>query len=378
LIANHLIGRGVAGSDDKRSRRWLVAGIFLNVTFLCWFKFPGLFPSVIGPAHILGATGLPLGVSFFTIQQIMYLMDIRERLAAPATLFDHAQAMLYFPCISAGPIIHPRDLLRELHSDEKRNWSEDILRGAVRFAIGLFKKTVIADNLGVVVSAGYAAKGDLGIVEALAICSFFTLQVYFDFSGYSDMAIGVGRMLGHTVPENFNNPLRANSISDFWQRWHMTLTTFITTYLFTPLVRLGGKVTTSKAMAAIVIAMALAGVWHGSGLGFLIFGLFHGVGLAVRLAWKASKRRLPDGLGTLVTFLFVAIAFIFFRGTRPWNGLDRSLFALRRARTHKPILVTGQSSHNRARFGFGHPSLMLRNSIWVGIFGTDIDAGCVD
>jgi alginate O-acetyltransferase complex protein AlgJ len=127
------------------------------------------------------------------------------------------------------------------------------------------------------------------------------------------MAIGVGRMLGHTLPENFDNPLRATSISDFWQRWHMTLTAFITSYLFTPIVRSWGRVTTRKAMAAMIIAMTIAGAWHGSGWVFLVFGLIHGVGLALRLAWKASKRKMPDGPGTALTFLFVTFAFIFFR-----------------------------------------------------------------
>jgi D-alanyl-lipoteichoic acid acyltransferase DltB (MBOAT superfamily) len=207
LLVNHFVGLCIAKHDEAKSRLWLTTGIAFNVALLCWFKYPGLFPAAIGATRFLANAGLPLGISFFTVQQIMYLMDIREKLAAPATLFDHAQAILYFPSVTAGPITRPQDIIRELHSEKKRDWMEDIGRGLVRFALGLFKKIVIADNLAVVVSAGYAATAELGAVEAFVVCCCVTLQVYFDFCGYCDMAIGVGRMLGHTVPENFDNQI---------------------------------------------------------------------------------------------------------------------------------------------------------------------------
>ncbi len=303
LGMNHIAGVVAASADEKRSRRGMMAGIVANILLLCWFKYSGT------------SAALPLGVSFFTIQQVRYLVDVYERRTAPDSLFDHALTIIYFPYISAGPITRPRDIVREFHSAASEEGAENVARGLIRFTLGLAKKTLLADNLAIIVNAGYGATESLGFLEAWILCCCCTLQVYFDFGGYSDMAIGVARMLGHRLPENFNNPLRARSITEFWQRWHMTLTTFITTYLYTPILRAMGKVSRAKAMIATLAAMAIAGVWHGSGAVFLIFGLLHGAGLCVHLLWKGTRRSMPDWTGNVITLAFVTLAFIFFRAS---------------------------------------------------------------
>lgn len=344
LFVNHWVARMVARTAEEASGRWLAVGIAFNVLLLGWFKYSGI--GLFGRAAIL-----PLGISFFTIQQVRYLMDIREKLAGPDTLFDHAQTIVYFPNITAGPITRPRDMVSQFRAARTRDRSEDLAIGFVRLVLGLAKKTVIADNLALIVTAGYDAAGKLGVLEALLVCCCCTLQVYFDFSGYSDMAIGIALMLGHTLPENFDNPLRARSITEFWQRWHMTLTGFITTYLYTPLLRAFGKVTRPKAMAATMISMTIAGVWHGSGVVFLIFGILHGAGLCAHLAWKASKRVMPDAAGTTLTFLFVSLAFIFFRspGLTAARDMVSSLAGLHGftspvARVDNPVYVALRSN----------------------------------
>jgi D-alanyl-lipoteichoic acid acyltransferase DltB (MBOAT superfamily) len=186
-------------------------------------------------------------------------------------------------------------------------------RGVFLFAQGLAKKVVFADTFATIADTGFAAVGHLSCVEAWAFSLAYTLQIYFDFSGYSDMAVGSAWILGFDIPQNFKAPYIAKSISEFWQRWHISLSNFITNYLYTPLLRGMGKATLRTSAIATLLAMGIAGLWHGPGWTYIVFGLMHGAALAINQYWKKSKRRLPDGLGWLLTFLFVNATFIVFR-----------------------------------------------------------------
>jgi D-alanyl-lipoteichoic acid acyltransferase DltB (MBOAT superfamily) len=302
ILANFFFAGTIAGTEK---RGWLAAGIGFNVVLLCFFKYGGAFG---------WKTGFPLGVSFFTIQQVIYLVDVSEQLYKPAPLFHHALAVSYFPCVSAGPIVRIRDLTKQF---QKAALPDDngagLSVGLLRLAVGLFKKVVLADSLALVVNAGFQNAASVSAGEAWLSSALYVLQLYLDFSGYCDMAVGIALMMGHTIPENFTRPLNATSITDFWQNWHITLTNFITAYLYTPMVRAWENVTIAKAMCSTLVAMTIAGVWHGSGWQFFIFGLLHGIALASHQLWKNRKFKMGNALGRILTLLFLVLAFLFFR-----------------------------------------------------------------
>lgn len=297
-------------------RRWLVFGLVADVGALAVFKYSAFVLENVAAAsgrtapHV--AFALPLGLSFFTIQQIMYLVDCYEGLITPAPLLDHAVAMSFFPTISAGPITSARDFYPQL-DDRGRVRADAGARGLLLFAIGLVKKVVLAQAFQTLVEWAYKDVRALGPLEAWLTSIGYTFQIYFDFSGYTDMALGIGLMLGLSLPPNFNSPLQATSIIDFWNRWHITLTKFITTYLYTPMARAGGRLTFRKAMAISLLSMTIAGLWHGPAWTYVAFGFMHGVGIVINHVWRKAKRKLPRWLAWGLTFAYVNAAFVLFR-----------------------------------------------------------------
>jgi len=315
IVGNHLIARRLAATDGVARTRWLQLGLVINLGALAVFKYAGFalanLAAVTGvelaPPHL----GFPLGISFFTLQQVVFLVDCAERLATPARLRDHALFTSFFPYVTSGPIVRHKDVRAALAGADPTD--DDLARGAFRFALGLGKKAILADNLAVIADAGFAYAGPLSSVDAWATAVAFTLQLYFDFSGYTDMAIGAGLMLGWKLPENFDSPLKATTVIDFWRRWHITLSNLITTYLYTPLVRLRARPTFVWGMAMTLVAMTIAGLWHGPAWTYVAFGAAHGVGLVVNQVWKKRKRKLPRPLAWALTFAFVNAAFVLFR-----------------------------------------------------------------
>ncbi len=188
-----------------------------------------------------------------------------------------------------------------------------IARGLYQFSLGLFKKVAFADTFARVATAGFGAAGQCSTLEAWCASVAYSLQIYFDFSGYSDMAIGSALVLGIEIPNNFNAPYRAKTVIEFWQRWHISLSSFITTYLYTPILRSFKKATLRTAAVATMLSMLIAGLWHGPSWNFVVFGGLHGVGLVINQYWKKTKRKLPGPLAWALTFCFVNVAFIFFR-----------------------------------------------------------------
>lgn len=277
----------------------LITGIGANLAFLGYFKY---------------FSHLPLGISFFTLMQVMYLVDTYERLIAPSTLREHALCTAFFATVSMGPLVRVKEL-RPQFTRSTRNWldSEVLAKAIAVFAAGLFKKVILADSFSRLADAAFAAPGSLSIPEAWAGSGAYSLQLYFDFSGYSDMALGSALFLGVAIPFNFNSPYHARSIVEFWRRWHISLSNFITTYLYTPLVRSFRRVTFPKAMLATFVSMVIVGLWHGSSFNFAIFGALHGAGLVTNHVWKKLKLKLPGVLAWALTFTYVNIAFIFFR-----------------------------------------------------------------
>jgi len=319
ILFNWAVARRMAVQDDPgRRKNWLRLGLVANVALLASFKYVDFFFLQIGRLSgfelPMPHWDFPLGISFFTLTQVMYLVDCYQKLNEPISLFDHATVVSFFPYVSSGPIVRAKEIADQFGSARPAgSRTEMASRGLFLFTQGLAKKVVFADSFGAVADAGFASVAQLSTVEAWAFSLAYTLQIYFDFSGYSDMAVGAAWILGFDIPQNFKAPYIAKSISEFWQRWHISLSNFITSYLYMPIVRSMGKATLRTSIVATLLAMGIAGLWHGPGWTYILFGLMHGAALAVNQAWKKSKRRLPDGVGWALTFLFVNASFIVFR-----------------------------------------------------------------
>jgi alginate O-acetyltransferase complex protein AlgI len=292
-------------------------GLTANVAFLSSFKYLNLvFRSVpflrSGHFHIPDWE-FPLGISFFTLQQVMYLVDCYEKLVPANDLLVHAAWISFFPTVSSGPLTRAKQLVPQLAGGGTAS-SPGVTQAITLIAIGLFKKVVFADSFSRVADAGFSHPALLSPLEAWLSSFAYTFQIYFDFSGYSDMAIGAALLLGFAIPVNFNTPYRSKSIIEFWQRWHITLSQFITTYLYTPLIRSFRKASLTASAISTIVAMAVAGIWHGPSVTFLVFGLLHGVALALNQIWrKRVKIRIPNLFAWAITLLFVNLTFVFFR-----------------------------------------------------------------
>jgi D-alanyl-lipoteichoic acid acyltransferase DltB (MBOAT superfamily) len=327
ILVNWGLGRlmSAAGENEARRGRLLRLGLVLNVGFLCLFKYLEFFAGVLFslgvPRFPVPHLAFPLGISFFTLQQVMYLVDCYEGLVAPNDLADHATFVAFFPYVISGPLARAKSIVPQLGAPPASGAVpfDRAARGLFQFALGLGKKVLLADSFGRVVDLGYASAGQWSTLEAWAFSLAYTLQIYFDFSGYSDMALGSARLLGVEIPRNFDAPYRSRTVTEFWQRWHMSLSAFITTYLYTPILRSFKRATLATAAAATLLSMAIAGLWHGPAWTYVVFGLLHGSALVVNQYWKKrqsrnkSKRRLPAPVGWALTFGFVNLAFVFFR-----------------------------------------------------------------
>lgn len=315
-LANWLLARLFA---EGRGKVWLDLGLVLNLAALGFFKYANFFLdnvyAVAGRSAPRLDIILPLGISFFIFQKISYLLDLRRGDRHVYPLADYCLFVFFFPQLIAGPIVRHNEIIPQFDAPPRRPemW-ENLARGATLFVVGLMKKVAIADTLAPNVDMlfGKAAAGTpLSFAEGWAAAVCFALQIYFDFSGYSDMAIGLASMFGFRLPFNFDAPYRAASIREFWRRWHMTLSRFLRDYLYIPLGgnRRGG----ARQAVNVVVTMLLGGLWHGAAWTFVAWGGLHGLALAVNGAWARSGRRLPWLAGWAVTTLFTLVGWVLFR-----------------------------------------------------------------
>jgi len=298
-LASYESGQRLAAeSDPRRKRLWLVLGLAANLGLLGWFKYAGFFwenasallraldlPVAAGPLVVV----LPIGISFYTLQAIGYLVDVYRRPDRVArSLGDFALYLAFFPRLTAGPIVRSAPFFRQLSEEPRLQLEPETV---LLFAQGFAKKLLIADNISPFVNA--IAEGDIGgwpsVIVWLATIAF-TVQIYCDFSGYTDMAIALGRLFGYRLPPNFDFPFFARNPSDFWRRWHVSFSSWIRDYIYTALPGSPGSVV--ARCRNIVITMLLAGLWHGASWGFVAWGLAHGLMLAAHDAYGALRRRL--------------------------------------------------------------------------------------
>lgn len=336
IICNYAFGIWIAKAgvryEERRKKQVLVVAITANLALLAYYKYANFFVGnlneVAGTSWTLGEIILPLGISFFTFTQIAFLVDTYQGKVKEYNFIHYTLFVTYFPHLIAGPVLHHKDMMPQFaHASTYRLDWDNIATGLMLFTLGLAKKTLWADSLAPYASGIFdgvqfgMATGTLPtIYEAWAGALAYTLQIYFDFSGYTDMALGIALMFGIRLPINFNSPYKATSIIEFWRRWHITLSTFLRDYLYIPLG--GSRNGKFRRYINLLATMLLGGLWHGAGWTFVLWGALHGVYLTLNHLWRetVSERfpnRVPAWLGNLaggaLTFVAVVAAWVVFR-----------------------------------------------------------------
>lgn len=308
-----LLGR----SQDSGRRKWLLAGaLVLNVGILFYYKYFNFFlenvNGILGRNFALTSILLPLGISFFTFQQLSFVIDAYKGEVPAYRFLDYACFVTYFPQLIAGPIVTHDELIPQFMDEGRKRFRWDnFVRGIYLFALGLSKKVLIADTFGNGVNWGFANIGELDSTNGFLVMLFYTIQIYFDFSGYCDMAVGLGRMMNLELPLNFHSPYRAASITEFWDRWHMTLTRFFTRYVYIPLG--GSRKGTVRTCRNVMIVFLVSGLWHGADWTFVLWGACHGVCSVLTRLCGGILERIPRAVRWLGTFLFLNVTWVLFR-----------------------------------------------------------------
>ncbi len=326
---------GIRLHTAMRRQAWLVTGLVFNLGLLGFFKYSVFFAGTLGIAPPFGGVLLPLGISFFTFQQIMYLVDTAGGEIKPVAFLDYACFIVFFPHLIAGPIVRPGHILPQLGKLQPLSgWRARLAEGTELFLLGLTKKLVLADGLARFADPGFAAAArhdPLSLIEAWVALLAYALQIYFDFSGYSDMAIGLARMFGIHFPVNFNSPYQARNIGDFWRRWNITLSAFLRDYLYIPLG--GNRRGEGRRIFNLMLTMLLGGLWHGASGQFVLWGGLHGAFLVLHGWGERLGLRLPARVSWLLTLLAVVLSWVpfraagfaaamqFYRGLFGFNGI---------------------------------------------------------
>lgn len=325
MVFNLLIGKAILKTAQIKGF-WVSIGIVGNLAALCFYKYAGFFSECVGwvfDSHFaISQVILPLAISFYTFQQISFLMDVYRGNIRTVNPLAYCLFVTFFPQLIAGPIVHYQEMMPQfLNEDKKRFPIDDFNQGITLFTIGLIKKIVLADSIAVYANNVFSASSTatLSFFEAWGGALAYTLQLYFDFSGYADMAVGVALMFGIRLPLNFNSPYKAQNIIDFWRRWHITLGRFLRDYLYVPFG--GNRHGKFRKNLSLFLTMLLGGLWHGAGITFVIWGIMHGVYLLINHTWRdmtAHLTFLPQSkLYQLfcygLTLLAVIFAWVMFR-----------------------------------------------------------------
>jgi alginate O-acetyltransferase complex protein AlgI len=301
----------------RERKLWLVVGMVFNLGLLGYFKYAWFLVEtaawMVGSGFRVEPLLLPLAISFFTFQQIAFLVDAWKGEIRDVRFFDYVLFVSFFPQLIAGPIVHHREMMPQFADERRARWPGwvNMEQGVRIFLIGLAKKLILADTLAVHANAGWGSADELQFWAAWGTTLCYTFQLYFDFSGYSDMALGAARFFGIHLPINFNSPYKAGNIQDFWGRWHMTLSRWLKEYLYIPLG--GNRRGSLLTYRNLFLTFVLGGIWHGAGWTFVMWGVLHGVGCIVHRLWSRLGHRMPLVAGWLITFIYVHIGWVFFR-----------------------------------------------------------------
>ncbi len=332
-IVNYLIGTTLGKRHfihTSARKTLLILGITGNLSLLGYFKYTNFFlqtaNSLLGLQLPYLPIILPLAISFFTFQKIGYLVDSYYRKTEGYAFSNYLLFVSFFPQLIAGPIVHHKEIITQFEKPAtyQRHW-EHLAKGLSVFLIGLAKKTAIADTLAVWATNGFDHLVVVSPLQAWTSTLCYTLQLYFDFSGYTDMAIGAALLFNIRLPENFDSPYQANHIREFWRKWHMTLSRFLRDYVYIPLG--GNRASGVRSAANMILTFLIGGWWHGAAWTFVVWGLYHGVGIVIQSSWEKFHRPLPPWLARSVTFIFVLVGWVFFRA-KSWDVAVRFLKAM--------------------------------------------------
>ncbi|MEJ0099074.1 MAG: MBOAT family O-acyltransferase [Pseudomonadota bacterium] len=330
ILFNYYFAKTLSRTES-RALLWL--GIGINLALLGYFKYRNFFLENLelatGWQFHLAALFVPLGISFHTFQQITYLTDVTDGEEKVPPLPQYILFVMFFPQLIAGPIVLHREMGRQLAAVAENKWLDKATFGPgfAIFCFGLFKKVCLADNLANYVDAVFVWPQPLQFLEAWAGAVGYALQLFFDFSGYSDMAVGLGLMFGFVLPFNFNIPFAATSMTEYWKRWHITMTRFFTMYIYSPVSLAAHRMVAERDIGGVraflmciawptMLAFLASGLWHGAGWTFIVFGLVNAIGLVINHAWREGKMpRLPKFLGWLLTALTILVSLVYFRAT---------------------------------------------------------------
>ncbi len=334
MLFNYAIGNALSKNlNSKRSfskKNILIFGISVNISLLAYFKYSDFFIknfNFIFSTNIeLLNLALPLAISFFTFQQIAYLVDSYKQETKEYDFLNYAIFVTFFPQLIAGPIVHHKEMMPQFKQIKNKiiNY-KNILIGLFIFSIGLFKKVVIADTFAVWATEGFEKTSSLNFIEAWTTSLSYTFQLYFDFSGYTDMAIGLALLFNIKLPINFNSPYKATNIQDFWRRWHITLSRFLKDYIYIPLG--GNRKGSYRTYYNLMTTFILGGLWHGAGWTFVFWGFLHGIALVIHRLWSKLEFKLWNWLAWFITFNFINISWVFFRANE-WNDAINVLNAM--------------------------------------------------
>jgi alginate O-acetyltransferase complex protein AlgI len=324
VLLNFSIGSIVTGLPDNQERKrkaLLAAGIASNLVLLGYFKY---FNFLVANLNFLLHTGievrpgaLPLGISFFSFTQIAFLVDSYHRSARAGNPVSYGLLVTFFPYLLSGPIVRYREVMPQfMERAQKALNFRNLSAGLTLLSIGLFKKVIIADRFSGWATAGFDGPGPLNFFYAWATSLSYTFQIYFDFSGYTDMALGSALMFNIKLPVNFNSPYKALDVQDFWRRWHISLSRFLRDYAYIPLG--GSRAGESRIYFNLMVVFLVCGLWHGAGWTFIFWGFLYGAAVVVLRFWRKLGVSLPDFLAWFLTFNFVNAAWVFFRA-RTWE-----------------------------------------------------------
>jgi len=371
----HLLGNVIEKSSNKKAV--VALGIFFNLGLICYFKYANFLVrninQLVGVNYDLPTVVIPLAISFFTFQQIAYLVDAYKGQTKEYNILNYMLFVCFFPQLIAGPIVHHKEVLPQFKKSSIYKFSQKTLAiGLTVFIAGLFKKVIFADRIAEYSNLAFAAASqgiDLTFSESWVGALGYSLQLYFDFSGYSDMAIGAAYMFGIKLPLNFNSPYKAVSIIDFWRRWHITLSHFLRDYLYIPLG--GSRKGQLRRYSNLIMTMLLGGLWHGAGWTFIFWGGLHGIYLVINHLYRSIRKGLGHnlkndgwflrGIGWITTFIAVVISWVFFRANsfETATSILKSMFGFQGVQL--PVFL-------EPYFGF------LRN-IGIGFLGFSVNVG---
>ena len=335
MLFNYVIGNSLNKEikTNKKSfskKSILIFGIVSNIVLLGYFKYADFFIENFNLNSSLNVNllhlVLPLAISFFTFQQVAYLVDSYRGETKEYDFLNYALFVTFFPQLIAGPIVHHKEMMPQFANNRNmvKNY-RNIALGLFIFSIGLFKKVVIADTFAVWATQGFDIAVTLNLFEAWATSLSYTFQLYFDFSGYTDMAIGISLLFNIKLPINFNSPYKATNIQDFWRRWHITLSRFLRDYIYIPLG--GNKKGSFRTYSNLLATFVIGGFWHGAGWTFLFWGFLHGIALVIHRLWSNLGFKMWTWLAWLITFNFVNVAWVFFRA-KEWDDAIKVLSSM--------------------------------------------------